>query len=107
MAARIRRARDRGIEVRTPAVVVAQVWRDPSGRQARLARALRGIEIVPVDEHLAREAGVLLGRAGTTDVVDATVALVAADRDTILTSDAADLQHLVSAANRRVRVVPC
>lgn len=103
---RIRRARDHGFVIRTTTVVVAQVWRDPLGRQARLARALRGIEVVPIDEPLARECGVLLGNAGTSDVVDATVALVATDGDAILTSDPADLQHLATTAGRRVRVVP-
>lgn len=88
-------------------MVLAQVWRDPSGRQARLAAALRSIYIHPVGEQLARDAGVLLGRTGTSDAIDATVALLADDGDEILTSDPDDMSRLVAVTRRSVAVIRC
>ena len=107
MIAQLQAADEDAIELRTSAVVVAQVWRDPAGRQARLARLLRGMDVRPVDERLARAAGVLLGRAGTTDPIDATVVLIAENGDSILTSDPGDLRRLAAAAGTEVAVVPC
>ena len=81
---------------RVPAGVVAQAWRD--GRtQATLARFLRArdVEIVPLDEHLSRLCGELCGAKSTSDVIDASVVIVARERqDIIITSDAADLKRL-------------
>ena len=64
MRAQIQKALRDGVTLRTSAIVIAQVWRDPRGRQAALARLLRTVDVVPVDERRARDAGVLLGRAG-------------------------------------------
>lgn len=86
--------------------VVGQVWRGGAGRQAHLARLLPAVEIVPLDEALGRRAGVLLGRARTTDVVDAAVVLLAVDGDLILTSDPRDLRALAHAAEVHVDLVP-
>jgi hypothetical protein len=47
---------------------------------ALLARALTHCDEVPLEGALARATGLLCGRAGTTDIVDASVALVAAAR---------------------------
>ena len=80
-----------------PAGALAQVWRDPP-RQANLAAFLRwrGIRIEPLTEHVARRAGVLCGRRGTRDVVDASVALCAHDLGgRVMTSDPDGLLHLV------------
>lgn len=85
--------------------VVAQVWRGGRGRQAPLARALAGVEVVSLDDDLGRRAGVLLGRAGLADAVDAAVALLAADDDRIVTSDPEDLRRLVVANGRHVDVI--
>ena len=85
--------------------VVAQVWRGGSGRQARLARLLPGIDIVPLDDALGRRAGILLGRARATDAVDAAVVALAADGDIILTSDPDDLHDLAEAAAVHVDIV--
>lgn len=79
-----------------PAPVLAQVWRD-GARQARLGRFLRarGTVIEPFDRARARAAGVLLGKSGTSDVVDASVIVSARlHRAWILTSDPADLRKL-------------
>ncbi|WP_239339894.1 twitching motility protein PilT [Frankia sp. CiP3] len=83
-----------GVAPVVPAPVVWQVWRD-GALQARLARLLRGCVVEPVDQTAARSAGELLGRAHTTDGVDAVVVLAAARRGGVIyTSDPGDLQHL-------------
>ena len=105
--ARLEAAEADGIELRTSAIVVAQVWRDPAGRQARLARLLRAVDVRAVDDRLARDAGVLLGQAGTADPIDATVVLVAESGDQLLTSDPEDLRRLAATANVRAAVVLC
>lgn len=64
MMARLRVAQSAGMELRTTGIVVAQVWRDPAGRQANLARLLEAVDVEAVDDHLGRQAGVLLGQAG-------------------------------------------
>jgi len=88
----------------THAGVLGQVWRsDP--RQARLARALRGIDVRPVDARLGRSAGVLLGEAGLSDVIDAALVLLSTDGDDIITSDPDDLTRLAAAAGRHVELL--
>ncbi len=67
MAARLRAAQSGGRDLRTTGAVVAQVWRDPTGRQANLSRLLRAVDVRPVDDRLGRHAGVLLGRAAAGD----------------------------------------
>jgi hypothetical protein len=86
--------------------VVGQVWRGGSGRQAPLARLLPGLEIVGIDEDLGRRAGLLLGKARGSDVVDAALVVLAADGDSVLTSDVQDLRRLVEAADTHLDLVP-
>ena len=86
--------------------VIAQVWRGGTGRQAQLARALQAVETVPLGEGLGRQAGVLLGRTGLSDAVDAALVAMAAHGDRIVTSDPDDLATLVAATGRRVDVIP-
>jgi hypothetical protein len=91
MFARHRQAVSRGVVPVVPAPVIWQVWRDGS-KQARLVRFLQGCWVEPVDEDAARDAGVLLGRTGTTDGVDAAVVLSAQRRGGVVyTSDPDDL----------------
>lgn len=104
---RLRVALANQVDLRTSAVVVGQVWRNPDGRQARLARLLQAVDVRPVDEPMGRRAGVLLARAGTTDPIDATVVLVAGPGDRILTSDPDDIQRLVTAAGTGAAIVTC
>ena len=85
--------------------VVGQVWRG-GPRQANVARLLAGTEIVAVDEGLGRRAGVLLGRAASSDVVDAAIVVLARDGDVILTSDTSDLHRLAVEAGVHVDLVP-
>jgi hypothetical protein len=105
--AKLRAAQRSGMELRTNAMIVSQVWRDSRGRQARLAQLLRAVDVRAVDEQIGREAGALLGRAGTDDPIDATIVLVAETGDRLLTSDPADITVLADAAQRRVLVVGC
>lgn len=107
MAARLRMARSSGLELRTTGVIVAEVWRDESGRQANLARLLKAVDVCPVDDELGRAAGVLLQRSGVRDAPDATLVAVAATGDRIITADPDDLSRLVTASGRAVLVVGC
>lgn len=86
--------------------IVAQVWRGGRGRQALLARALRHVEVVPLDDALGWEAGALLARSGTADAIDAAVVAVARPGDRILTSDPDDIDRLVQASRLDIAVVP-
>lgn len=107
--AMLRNATDDSALVSVPAGVVAQAWRD-GGRQALLSRALTHCDEVPLEGALARAAGLLCGRAGTADIVDGSVALVAAARSqtsptALITSDPIDLRHLLRTLNASVRLV--
>ena len=97
MRAAIALATAHGLEVAIPAGVLAQAWRD-GRRQARLSVLIsdRRVRIEEVDGRLAMAAGVLCGRAGTSDVVDASVVLCARRQRNavVLTSDADDLVRL-------------
>ena len=96
MIALLQRALVQGRVFRVPAGVVGQVWRN--GRvQATLARFLRSeeVEIVPLDEQLARACGELCGAAGASDVIDASVVILARERQCpVVTSDPNDLRRL-------------
>jgi hypothetical protein len=86
-----------GVAPMVPAAVLGQVWRG-SPRQARLSRLLVGCQVVPLDEATARAGGVLCGKAGTSDIVDATVIVLAARHHAgAVTSDPEDLAHLAAA----------
>lgn len=90
----------------THGAVIAQIWRGGAGRQAPVARLLAGTDVRPADDALGRRAGVLLGRAGAADAVDALVVVLATDGDEVLTSDPADLRALAEAAGLHVEIVP-
>jgi hypothetical protein len=107
MIARLRVAQQRGVELRSNAMVVAQVWRDAQGRQVSLARLLRAVDIRVISHENGRQAGVLLGLTGTTDPIDATVVLLAEPGDRILTSDPDDLIRLALAADNPAVIVAC
>jgi len=85
--------------------IVGQAWRSGGPRQARLATALGGMDVRPVDERLGRAAGELLARAGTSDVIDAALVLLAVDGDEIVTLDAADLKPLAALTGQHVELV--
>ena len=107
MIARLRVAEKAGLELRSNAMVVAQVWRDRPGRQVNLARLLRAVDVRAVRHEDGLAAGVLLAAAGTADAIDATVVLLAAPGDRIVTSDPDDLTRLAAAAANRPAIIPC
>ena len=93
-----------GVVPTVPAPVVAQASRAPS--QVQLRRLLRGCDVVPMTEPDAHEVGGLLAKSGTSDVVDAFVALVATQRHAAtVTSDGAELSHLLRCAGGTARVI--
>jgi hypothetical protein len=92
-----------GTPLRASASVVGQVWRD-GRKQANLARVLAGVGIEPLAKDDGKRIGELLGRAGSADVVDAHVALLAAPEDVVLTSDPADIRTLLRARGVPARV---
>ena len=106
MIARLVVAEQEDEEVSTHPMVVAQVWRD-GGRQAVLARLLRGVQIVAIDDELGRRCGGLLGKAETSDPIDAAVVLIASDGEPVVTSDPDDIAHLARVARRKIIVVHC
>lgn len=80
----------------TPAGVVGQVWRDGK-RQARLARLLGSgiIQVQALDREEAQAAGVLCGQSKTSDLIDASVALLAHRHSAkVVTSDPDDLKRI-------------
>ena len=87
-----------------PTPVLAQVSR--SGRQAQLRRFLRGCDIVAFREADAHATGRLLARSMTSDVVDAEVVVLAADRAAeIVTADRGEIAHLLVAARVSLPIV--
>lgn len=101
MWARHHLALEDGRDIHVPSVVVSQAWRD-SRRQVRLGRFLAGCHVVPVNLETAKAAGVLCGRAGTADVVDATVVVMAASLGAIIwTSDPGDIRALIDAQDSK------
>lgn len=106
MIAVIKRERQRGRAPLSHGGVIGQVWRGGHGRQANLARLLPGVAVQPIDDNLGRQAGVLLRSAGSADVIDAALVLLAQDGDEIFTSDPADLRSLAQATGAHVELVP-
>lgn len=100
----VREARLSGDPATTHGGVVGQVWRGGAHRQAVLARALSGVAIEPLDDDLGRRAGILMGRCGSRDVVDAALVLLARDGDVILTSDVGDIAALAGEAGLHIDV---
>jgi len=79
-----------------PAGVLGQAWRD-GRRQAILARFVRSaeVQVVALDQDLSRACGELLASTDTSDVIDASVVIVARrTRAPIFTADVGDLARL-------------
>jgi hypothetical protein len=96
MRSLFRQALQSGARLLVPAGVVGQVFRDGS-RQVPLRALLNGptTEVPPLDQTLAEAAGMLCGRTGTADVIDASVVLTARRaRAVVVTSDVRDLERL-------------
>ena len=101
---RLKTAYVRGEVPVTTAAVLGQAWRG-GPRQARLCLALRGIEVRPIDEVLGRASGELLAASGQSDLVDASLVLIAHDGDEIVTTDPGDLRPLAVASGLHVELV--
>lgn len=92
----VARALHHGDVLLVPAGVVGQVWRD-GARQVRLVRLLgsSASEVVALDHAQARAAGQLCGASATSDVIDASVVVLARRRGLrVITSDPDDIVHL-------------
>ena len=96
MRALVREALRGGMRLVVPAGVLGQVWRGGS-RQTILRSLVSGptTAVPALDQLLAEAAGVLCGRSGTSDVVDASVVLTARrEHAVVVTSDVDDLRRL-------------
>ena len=94
-----------GVDAITSSACIAQVWRDPA-HQVKLARALDGFLEWPLDASRARRCGLLLSSSATSDIADAAIVSLVLDGDTVLTSDPADIAHLLNTAGINARVIP-
>ena len=107
LLSRLRAATLEGAVLRTNALAIAQAWRSDDGRHARLSQLLRGSVVVPIGEDEGRAIGRLLGRAGTADVVDASVVLLCRHDDVLVTSYVDDLRVISDARGVRVTILTC
>lgn len=103
IGAQLRVLQQQGTPVRVSSAVVGQVWRD-GRRQANLARILAGAGIEALAKEDGRRIGELLALAGSSDVVDAHVALMTAPADLVMTSDPGDIRKLLQARGVPARV---
>jgi hypothetical protein len=103
IGAQLRVLQQQGTPIRVSAAVVGQVWRD-GRKQANLARVLAGVGIEALAKDDGRRIGELLALAAAADVVDAHVALMAANADLILTSDPGDIRQLLQARGVSARI---
>jgi predicted nucleic acid-binding protein len=105
MWARHKLALDDERDIHVPAIVIGQAWRD-ARRQVELWQALAGCRVDPVGLDASKAAGVLCGKAGTADVVDATVVVTAAAvRAIVWTSDYREIGALASVSGMRPKLV--
>lgn len=105
VAALVKRERLAGRTPLTHGAVVGQVWRGAARSQVPLARLLSAVDVVALDQGLGRRAGLLLGKAGTADVVDAALICLALDGDDVLTSDPGDLVVLAESAGVHIELI--
>ena len=99
-----RRTLERGVVPTVPAGVLGQAWR--GGPQPQLSRLLAGCLVEELSGPRATQAGTLLGAAGSSDVIDASVVVGALERgDVVFSSDRRDLEMLTVSARRRPQIV--
>lgn len=74
---------------------MAQVWRGGVHKQVPIAFLLRRTDVVDLTAAQARVVGTILGISGTSDPVDAHIAMIARTRGwPVVTSDAGDLSAI-------------
>lgn len=88
-----------GANILVPATVIAEIWRTPPRPRSR-AVVESVDEVVALDVELARQVGALIGNAGSTQIVDGSVALIAiqAKPSIVVTADPADIARLLKVA---------
>lgn len=92
VVALLQRMQAAGVEPATNDAVLAQAWRDPA-RQVPMAMVLRAVTVHPFGD--PRVIGVRCATTGTSDVVDASLAVLSDQlAQTILTTDPADMARL-------------
>jgi predicted nucleic acid-binding protein len=85
-----------------PVVVLARAWR--GGPQHQISGVLKACDIIPDDERTGRAAGVACAAAGTADVVDAIVVVIAVRHQApIVTSDRGDLFRIANAIGVKIQ----
>lgn len=92
----LQRSRENDGDVVVPPVALGQAWRN-GARQARLTSLLNEshVTIEDVTGDVARAAGELCARRGTSDVIDASVAVAARHNgDVVVTRDPVDFRQL-------------
>ncbi|MCP3989658.1 MAG: hypothetical protein GY724_11325 [Actinomycetia bacterium] len=81
-----------GVEPKTNEAALAQAWRDP-GRQVPLAMLVKATTVYPLGD--PKVIGMRCAQAGTNDVVDASLAVLADQLEmAIVTTDPADMARL-------------
>jgi hypothetical protein len=94
---------ERGSRRTVPMPVLAQVWRSNA---AMVARVVKACTIEALTEQRSKAIGVLLGQTGTSDIIDASVALGAAERgDAVVTSDPDDIARLLEALHSTLPII--
>jgi hypothetical protein len=95
-----------GVRPLLPAPVLSQVWL-PGSKHAVLHRVLGGCTVMPFTEEAAREVARLCRNAGSTDVVDGFVALMALRNGSapVITSDVDDIRVLLFGEPGAERIV--
>lgn len=107
MTAVLAETRAGSIRLVVPDPVIAQVWRDGAGRQARVA-ALLGLgpeqcSRVALDTAAAKRIGAMIRECGHSDVVDVHVVLLAREPGTgVVTSDRDDLLRVDASLGDRI-----
>ena len=86
---------------------VARSWRGGGPRRALLARLLRGVREQPLGPDASKAVGELCAAAGSDDVGDGHITLIARGGDVVVTSDADDLRALLKAAASTATVRRC
>lgn len=89
-------ARSSGTPIAIPAGVLAQAWRG-GARQTPIARLIKDpiVECPPLDQFAGIQVGRVCAHTGTSDVIDAHVALIARERGyAVVTSDPDDIRAI-------------
>jgi len=107
VVAMIKAAHQMSWTLRSNGGVVAEIWRGGEGRQVKVARLLKAVQLIAVDDELGRSAGLLLRDAKGSNAVDATVVALAEPGDQVLTSDPTDIERLVAHWGRDINVIAC